>query len=206
MLVEEVAQRILDQHSLRSLVAIAGPPGSGKSTLADNLCVELNRLSETELAVVLPMDGFHLDNDLLDADNTRQRKGAAHTFDFDGFHYMLQRVSQAKDDVVIPTFDRSLDLARAGARRITREHKVVLIEGNYLLLDEAPWQQLSDLFDYRIFLDVPEAVLSQRLHQRWIDHGHTPDEAMERAQTNDIPNAELVMRKRLAADLVLPNG
>ena len=87
------------------LVAIAGPPASGKSTLAENLVTSLNRELNAEASVVLPMDGFHLDNVLLDCMDARARKGAPHTFDIDGFTVMLQRVSTSKNDVIVPVFD-----------------------------------------------------------------------------------------------------
>lgn len=204
--VADIAQRLLVPQNKRSLVAIAGPPASGKSTLADVLCETINALANFDCAIVLPMDGFHLDNAILDLDNTRDRKGAPHTFDFCGFHQTLLRVAKADQDVVIPTFDRSLDLARAGARRITTAHQIVLVEGNYLLLATAPWRQLFDLFDYRIFLKTPEHVLIQRLQQRWIDHGYSRDDAVAKAKYNDIPNAQLVLSNYSPADLELPDS
>ncbi len=199
----DIARQLLEQQSSRTMVAIAGAPASGKSTLADQLQEVIDQIANEECAVVLPMDGFHLDNMLLDEDHARDRKGASHTFDFDGLHHMLQRVAAAETEVIIPTFDRALDLARAGARRIRPKHRIVIVEGNYLLLALPPWQQLHSLFHYRIFLDVPETVLLDRLQQRWLDHDHSADEAMSRAQSNDIPNARQVIDNRLPEDRVL---
>jgi pantothenate kinase len=203
MKLNAIASRCLELSTSRILVAIAGPPASGKSTLSQQLAEAINELSAEPCAVVLPMDGFHLDNALLDHDQTRNRKGAVHTFDFDGFHHILQRAAVPESEVVIPRFDRTLDLARAGATRVTRSHRIVLVEGNYLLLNEPPWRSLTALFQYRIFLDIAEATLLARLQQRWSEHGHTAEQAMARAQSNDLPNARQVLGKQLAADLVL---
>ena len=184
----------------RYLVAIAGPPASGKSTLADNLVLALNKRCGSELAVVLPMDGYHLDNVLLDEMGARARKGAPHTFDVDGFASMLQRVAVAAQEVVVPVFDRTLDLARAGGRRIVSSHRIIVVEGNYLLLDQPGWSSLRDCFDYTVFLHVDEAELRRRLIQRWLDYGLTQHDAEVRAEQNDLPNARLVLQHSHDAD------
>lgn len=187
----------------RIMIAIAGPPGSGKSTLAERLVPQINEITSTELATILPMDGFHLDNDILDARQTRDRKGAPHTFDATGFIELVKRIATADTSVVVPVFDRHLDLARAGARIIQPSSKIIIVEGNYLLLDQQPWTELQYLFDYRIYLDVPQNVLIQRLTQRWLDHGHTAEQALVRAESNDLPNARLVAELRLEADKII---
>jgi pantothenate kinase len=186
----------------RFLVAIAGPPGAGKSTLAERLRDALNQGEDAPSAIV-PMDGFHLDNALLDARGLRSRKGAPPTFDCAGFETLLARLKVTDEDVVIPVFDRTLDLARAGASVVSARHQILIVEGNYLLLDQAPWQRLRPLFDLTVFLDVPFEELERRLIQRWLDHDHTPDEARHRALSNDIPNARLVVSKSAAADYVI---
>lgn len=201
-LVAEICQRFgsLPPHQPRLMVAVAGPPASGKSTLADQLFAEIDQVLNDTVAAVLPMDGFHLDNTVLDEMDARARKGAPHTFDLDGFSALLQRVASTEGDVIVPVFDRSLDLARAGGRKIRNTHRVVIVEGNYLLLDRPGWKDLRKLFDYTVYLDVSEAELSKRLLQRWLDYGLTPEAAKERADSNDMPNAQLVVAARLAAD------
>ena len=191
------------RHQRRVMIALAGPPGSGKSTLAEQLVPRINDHCGTDIAIILPMDGFHLDNVILDRQQSRDRKGAPHTFDADGFINLVNRVSDATANVVVPVFDRQLDLARAGASMIQQTHQIILVEGNYLLLNQAPWQQLYSLFDHRIYLDVPESVLITRLTRRWLDHDHTQQEALARAESNDLPNARLVAASRLDADQVI---
>lgn len=102
----------------RCFAALAGPPGAGKSHVADELMTRL-AVTAPGATAILPMDGYHFDDMLLNARGDRPRKGAPHTFDVDGFHAMLTRLA-ADDgrDVVVPVFDRSLEIARAGARVI----------------------------------------------------------------------------------------
>ena len=183
----------------RLIVAIAGPPGAGKSTFADAL---LPLLPEGSAAVV-PMDGFHYDNAVLQARGMTERKGAPESFDFDGLRHLLERLRKADADVAVPLFDREADLARAGAAVVARDVRFVLVEGNYLLMDESPWYGLVNLFDHTVYLDVPRAELERRLVQRWLDHGLSPDAARARAAGNDLPNAERVMRQRRTPDTVL---
>lgn len=181
----------------RLVVAIAGPPGAGKSTLAEAL---LPLFPEGSAAIV-PMDGFHLDNAILTARGLMARKGAPETFDVGGLAATLKRIRAGDEDVAVPLFDRAADLARAGAAVVARDTRFVLVEGNYLLSDEEPWQNLAPLFDFTVFLDVAQPVLEQRLVERWRLHGHTPDEAVERAFSNDIPNARRVLARRRPADV-----
>jgi pantothenate kinase len=186
----------------RFIVAIAGAPASGKSTLADRLHHQMGG-NEAGVAVV-PMDGFHFDDAILDARGWRPRKGAPHTFDVGGLLRILQaiRVDDGKD-IYAPVFDRYLEVSRGSARLISPDHRIILVEGNYLLLDQTPWDDLADLFDVTVFLDVPVETLEQRLLQRWLDHGFDGDTARERALSNDIPNVRLVQHHSRAADIVI---
>ena len=187
----EILSKLSDSGD-RLVVAIAGPPGAGKSTLSEYLREAINK-GDAGPAVIVPMDGFHLDNAILDERGLRARKGSPPTFDCAGFAALLERLKHTSEDVVIPVFDRTLDLARAGASVVHADHRILLVEGNYLLLDQKPWTRFEPFFDMTIFLEVPFAELERRLIQRWLDHGHTPDAARKRALSNDIPNAELVV-------------
>lgn len=140
--IEALAGRIeaLPNNRDRLLIAIAGPPGSGKSTLAEAVVAEL--VARGHDAVMMPMDGFHLDNRLLQDRGLRARKGAPETFDFGGFHAALERVRK-QPSVILPVFDRTRDIAIAGAVEIRAATRIVVVEGNYLCLDEEPWRRLE---------------------------------------------------------------
>ncbi len=183
----------------RFLVALAGPPASGKSTLAAALAAALS-----PGARVVPMDGFHYDDAVLDARGLRARKGAPQTFDAQGFLHLIRRL-QAEDEVAIPIFDRDRELSRAGADIVGPADRVLIVEGNYLLLDEDPWRQLAPLFDLTVFLDVPEAELVRRLTARWQHHGREPQAAQDWIRTNDLPNALTVITRSLPAEITLRN-
>ena len=96
-----------------------------------------------------------------------------------------------------------MELARAGAAILGTDIKFVLVEGNYLLLDEAPWSSLAPLFDLSIFLDVPRAELERRLLQRWHEHGRSDEDARAWVASNDMPNVDRVLQRRRKPDLVL---
>ena len=198
---EHIAATLLQARTdqRRFLVAIAGPPASGKSTLAEALNDYLNGIEDLR-SVVVPMDGFHLDNDRLDELGLRHRKGAPETFDFEGFAHLLRRLRTSDQPIYYPTFDRSLDKAIAGQGVVNPDDQVVLVEGNYLLLDEKPWSQIKPLFDHSVFLNTPMDVLETRLIQRWLDHDHSSEEAKARALSNDLPNATRVCARSVKTD------
>lgn len=188
----------------RVLVAISGAPASGKTTLADELARRLNaQKCET---VVVPQDGFHLDNQVLEASGQLNRKGAPHTFDGAGFVHLVRRLKE-RSDVAVPVFDRTRDIAIAGARIVPASAEVVIVEGNYLLYDDAPWFNLAPLWTLSVRLDVPIEDLRARLIQRWLGHGFSRTAATRRATGNDIPNAQSVIDKALPASLTMtPDG
>lgn len=183
----------------RLMVALAGPPAAGKSTLSELLCHALNQ-EHTGIAVVVPMDGYHYDNAVLEPRGHLFIKGAPETFDADGLVRDLQLIRQGGQVVAVPVFDRPLDLARAGGRIVTPDHRVVIVEGNYLLLDQAPWTALRGLFDLTVFLDVPDPILERRLFQRWLDMGQDPDGARERTHHKDMLNARLIKTRSAPPD------
>lgn len=194
-LADLIRQRATGQG--RFITALAGPPGAGKSTLAEAVVAALGRGAR-----VVPMDGFHLDNQVLDTRGLRSRKGCPESFDALGFVHLIRRL-RAEDEVVIPVFDRGLDLARAGGDVVGPGDKILIVEGNYLLLDAAPWNEARPLYDLTVALDVPEAELERRLIRRWLDHGHDAAAAEARALSNDIPNARRVLRDSVAAEIVI---
>ena len=201
-------QELIQQRSSqgRILVALAGPPGSGKSTLADELESALNQ-EKPEQAMILPMDGFHYDDLYLVPAGLRPRKGAPQTFDVWGFYHILRRLRERQEEfVAVPVFDRDLEIARAGARLIPAKVPVILVEGNYLLLQQEPWSQLRLLFDVAVLLEVPEAVLGERLTARWQHYELPSEEIAAKVNENDLPNGRYVMAESGGEDYRLKSG
>lgn len=182
----------------RFMVALAGPPGAGKSYRSALLCEAINQLRPGHAAVV-PMDGYHFDNAVL-GDEQLPVKGAPHTFDVEGLHHDLMRIRRADKPVAVPVFDRPLDLARAGGRLITPAHRIVIVEGNYLLLNQDPWRSLHVLFDWTLMIDVDDAVLVERLVNRWLCMGQDHSGALERTHQKDMLNAALVKTSSVPPD------
>lgn len=200
---EELAVRIRGAAEGRSrfIVAISGPPGSGKSTLADQLAEALQALGER--TTVLPMDGFHMDNGLLAEAGLLARKGAPETFDVRGLFDSLKAVRAAQEDVLVPVFDRTREIAIASARRINPQDRFIIVEGNYLLLDQLPWSRLRSLFDLTVLLRTPLDELERRLVARWQGFGYAPQEIAEKVHGNDLVNARLVLENSIEPDLSL---
>ncbi|WP_217361256.1 hypothetical protein [Ruegeria arenilitoris] len=193
------------QVGARAIMAIAGPPASGKSTLAKAVVQSLNanQSSVVPLATLVPMDGYHLDNRVLEARGLLARKGAPGTFDGVGFCKAIKALRSAQHEAFHPKFDRQLDLAIANAIPVHPETPTVVVEGNYLLMDCDPWRSLADVYTATVFVSPTLEELESRLQQRWIAHGFDPKAALHRAKTNDLPNAELVINGSRKADLTL---
>ena len=183
----------------RYIVAIAGPPGAGKSTFAQALLLLLKEKSIQ--AKIISMDGFHLDNSILADRNLLDRKGAPATFDTAGFIHLMNRLTNFEDDVVIPEFDRNKDLSIAGSSIISTKDKVLIVEGNYLLIEEEPWTELKKTWDQTIFINPGMDTIEQRLLNRWLRHGLDAKDAKKRTLTNDLPNARYVLEKSSDSDI-----
>lgn len=198
----------------RVILALAGAPGSGKSTLAAALAGRLDGLAPglaagmaPGMAAVLPMDGYHYDDLYLVPAGLRARKGAPQTFDVGGLYHTLLRL-RARDEaeVAVPVFDRAIEIARAGARLIPASVPVILVEGNWLLLDRAPWRRLQPLFDLTAMVEVPEPVLRARLRARWEGLGLPEAEILAKLEANDLPNGRLVRDGSVPARYRIANG
>lgn len=203
MTLDEITRTVIDRAAdkRRFIVAIAGPPGAGKSTLAEALHEAL--LAGGETAEILPMDGFHMDNGILETRGLLPRKGAPETFDVRGFADVLRAVRQGDEEVLVPVFDRSREIAIASARPVSPETHIVLAEGNYLLIDQAPWSRLFDMFDLTIFVGPEEDVLRERLLARWIHFGLDEAAIAWKLDGNDLPNGRFIIANSRKADIRL---
>ena len=203
---DETARKLADRvaalpaRTPRLLVAVAGPPASGKTTLAERLAEMLCEGGHEARHV--PMDGFHLDNSVIEPRGLLHRKGAPETFDAQGFIHAMQRLAN-EEEVILPAFDRARDIAVAGRIAIGPETRIAVVEGNYLCFTEDPWCALAELWQFSVFLDVPDDVLRTRLVERWRDHGLSEAAALARAEENDLPNGLRVLQKRAETSLTL---
>lgn len=187
----------------RFIAAIAGPPASGKSTLAEELSRCIDARCGGPASAVVAMDGYHLDNAVLDSRGLRHRKGAPETFDANGFVRMMRRIADNDGPVSVPGFDRETDAVIEGVQLVGRNHRIILVEGNYLLLALKPWSETHPLFDLTVFLNPGIAEINERLVQRWLAHGLDAAAARRRAMSNDIPNAKHVLENSVEAELTI---
>ncbi|MFE7718711.1 nucleoside/nucleotide kinase family protein [Nocardia rhizosphaerihabitans] len=203
--VTDLALRVPRSPGRRCLLGIAGPPGAGKSTLAERLSAELTRCGRR--AVVAPMDGYHLRNEVLRARGALARKGEPDTFDAAGFVTDLRALRETPigEPVPWPLFDRAIDEPTEGGV-VVRDEDIVVVEGNYLLLTdaEAPgWAEVGELLDACWYLDAPRAVLTERLLHRHTVGGRSAAEARMKVTDSDLRNADLIAASRPRADQVL---
>jgi pantothenate kinase len=205
-----LAERIreLRRPGRRVLVGIVGAPGSGKSTLAAAVLAELTDGTPPVRTALVPMDGYHLAQRVLDEAGLADIKGAPETFDAAGYIALLERLVSATNGstevVYAPEFRRALEEPIAGAVPVAADVEVVLTEGNYLLSTEPPWHRTVDLLTETWYLDVAEDLRLDRLISRHIAFGRTPEAAFIRASTgSDGRNAAYVRATRHRADLLV---
>ncbi len=183
----------------RRILGLVGAPGAGKSTLAQALAAQWS-----DAIQVVPMDGFHLANVELARLGRQQRKGAPDTFDAYGFIALLKRLrTQTGDEVVYaPSYERTLEEGVAGAIAVQATTPLIVVEGNYLLLSDAPWHQVQALLDETWFVDVPQDLRMGRLTQRHQQFGRSAQDAADWVQHTDEPNARRIEAERTKADVM----
>ena len=196
-------KELLNSSGNRILIGIVGKPGAGKSTFSAYLLREL----QSNAITVVPMDGYHLSNAVLQQLGRAERKGAPDTFDAAGFAALLKRIrSDNSADIYYPIFDRSIEESIAAQGVVTTETKVVIVEGNYLLHDKGDWKEVAGLLDETWFIDVDDEIRLQRLIARHIAFGKTPAEAEEWSRGSDEVNAEIIEQTRARAQFILQLG
>ena len=193
-------KELLNRSTDRALVGIVGKPGAGKSTLSAYLLQEL----ESSEVTVVPMDGYHLSNAVLQELGRADRKGAPDTFDIAGFATLLQRIRVEKTfDIYYPVFDRAIEESIAAQGVVTQKTKVVIIEGNYLLHDTGGWEAIADLLDEIWFIDVDDEKRLERLIARHIAYGKSPADAESWSRGSDEVNARTIATGRSRAHAVI---
>jgi pantothenate kinase len=181
----------------QSIVGVVGPPGVGKSTFSAWLAAETD-------GVVVPMDGFHLDHRILVEIGEVDRKGAPFTFDSWGFANAVNRIRSREPDetVYLPRFDRAIENAVAGSIGV-QDQRLVVIEGNYLLLDQHPWSRARAALDVVVYLDLAERSRMLRLMRRHVEHGRSRRDAAGFIRRSDNANAEVISPTRVHSDYVV---
>lgn len=194
----------LASDSSRAILGIAGSPGAGKSTLVDELLDGIRAVKGDDWVAHVPMDGFHLADVQLARIGALARKGAPDTFDAGGYAYVLERVKAEIDEpVYVPGFDRVLEQPLAAALVVLPSARLVVTEGNYLLLDDPHWEHARRVMDAVWFVASEETLRVERLVARHIQFGKSPHEARAWVATSDQRNSELVERTASKADRVI---
>ena len=186
----------------RYFIALSGPPASGKSTISEKLVKDLTLKGHN--SSILQMDGFHYDDQILKQKSLLLKKGAPETFDVMGFLNFLFRL-QNENEVAIPIFDRSLELSRSSAVIISKETRVVIVEGNYILLKTHPWRELHKFFNSTIMINTKNEILEKRLIERWRSFNIPEEEIKQKVFENDLPNGVNVYKNSILADYNLLN-
>ena len=186
----------------RYFIALSGPPASGKSTISEKLVKDLTLKGHN--SSILQMDGFHYDDQILKQKSLLLKKGAPETFDVMGFLNFLFRL-QNENEVAIPIFDRSLELSRSSAVIISKETRVVIVEGNDILLKTHPWRELHKFFNSTIMINTKHEILEKRLIERWRSFNIPEEEIKQKVFENDLPNGVNVYKNSIHADFNLLN-
>jgi pantothenate kinase len=199
---EAEAERLLVRPG-RSILGITGGPGVGKSTMATRLVAALNA-KEHGIAAYVPMDGFHLKHSRLEAMGKVADKGMPHTFDATAYEAFLVRLKAAHEEVSGPGYSRRIEDVVDDAYTVAEETKLLVTEGNYLLVASSPWWRLRPLIDLAVFLDVPRELVERRLIKRHAETGlFTEERNRAHIARVDLPNYDLVGRSKSRADIVI---
>ena len=201
-LLDLISTNINDCGKKRYFIALSGPPASGKSTISEKFIKDLN--AKGIQSSILQMDGFHYDDLILKEKKLLSKKGAPETFDVMGLINFVSRLHK-EDEVVIPIFDRSLELSRSSAVIISKNTKVIIVEGNYVLLNSYPWSELHKFFNTTVMINCEKKILEKRLIKRWENFNLPKKEIDEKVYKNDLPNGVNVLKNSIGAEYILEN-
>jgi pantothenate kinase len=153
---------------------------------------------------LVPMDGYHLAQSLLESRGLEHRKGAPETFDGAGYVALLRRLrSESSREIFAPVFRREVNDAIAGAIAVPPETRLIITEGNYLLLGQSPWNEVASLLDETWFVELERDERVRRLTARHLKFDNDAAIAEWRATGNDERNARLVAAGSQRSTLVI---
>lgn len=188
----------------RAILGVAGAPGAGKTTLVEALVARIDELRGPGWVAHVPMDGFHLGDAQLRRLGTLDRKGAPETFDVAGYAALLTRARQETETpLYAPGFERELEQPLAAALVVPSSARLVITEGNYLLLDEPGWRAARARMDSVWFVTTDDRTRTDRLVARHVEFGKAPDDARAWVVEVDQHNADLVSATATRADRVI---
>jgi pantothenate kinase len=194
---------LMEGSGSRIAVGLTGGPGVGKSTLATQIVESLNA-TRPDSAVFVPMDGFHMRHAKLETLGTVKDKGAPHTFEGAEFAKFLKSLKVADKPVSGPGYSRKIEDVVDDAFTVAPEARILVTEGNYLLLGQPPWDAVKSLLDLAVFINVPRETVRDRLMKRHAEEGlFTEERNREHVARVDLPNYDLVVASKHRAHLVI---
>lgn len=205
-------RRLSEIHSekgARILVMLAAPPGAGKSTLSGFLEHLSAQIIPGKKVQAIGMDGFHRRQEYLLSHTINidgreiamvDIKGAPVTFDLEKLKDKLSVMTSGKD-CGWPVYNRLLHNPVEDA--VFVDGDIIILEGNYLLLDEEGWRDLAEMADYTISVKADPDMLKKRLIERKISTGVPGERAIEFVEFSDMANVRLCLKKTKPANLEL---
>ncbi|KAH3666551.1 hypothetical protein WICMUC_005620 [Wickerhamomyces mucosus] len=197
----------------RLLIALAGSPGSGKSTISHHLISKINEIFNAKIAVVLDQDGYHYTREELskfdDPEIAFKRRGAPFTFNPKPFVEVIKKLKAPINDstkvIKAPTFNHEAKDPEPDSRIISPYHRIIIIEGNYVLLKDEFWRDISDLVDEKWKIKVDDTLARERIIKRHIAAGisQSLEEARKRCDENDMVNASYIRENSFKPDLTI---